>query len=65
MLKHFRHIHNSNSDIKDKHQKPKSHNEIFVLNSSELKLSIEEKQERVEQLKMQRMTRTQSEGRND
>jgi hypothetical protein len=51
-LKRFLHIHNSNSDIKDKHHKPKSQNEIFVLNSSELKLSIEEKLERAEQLKM-------------
>jgi hypothetical protein len=55
-------IRNSNSDIKDKHPNLKSHNEIFELNFSELKLSIDERPEREEQLKMRRMRTTQIEG---
>jgi hypothetical protein len=55
-------IHNSNSDIKDKRPNLKSHNEIFELNFSEPKLSIDERLEREELLKMQRMMTTQNEG---
>jgi hypothetical protein len=62
MLKLSLLIHNSNSVIKDKHPNLKSHNEIFELSFSELKLSIDERLEREELLKIRRMMTTQIEG---
>jgi hypothetical protein len=50
MLNPSLHIHNSNSVIKDKRHRQKSHNEISVLNSLPQKQNIDGRLERVEQL---------------